>query len=84
MSEYEFIFSLTLLAFAGALLIFGTLILLDAFRRLIDEFVLKPARKKNRRVVPVVKIARPVAQRVGDGGRDFVERPVVVSDKKVS
>jgi hypothetical protein len=84
MSEYEFIFSVALLAFAGALLILGTLILLDSFRRLIDEFVLKPARKKNRRVVAVVEIARPVAQRVGDGGRDFVERPVVIADKKVS
>jgi len=80
----EFIFSFALLAFAGALLILGALILLDAFRRLIDEFVLKPAGKKNRGVVTVVEIARPVAKRVGDGGHDLVKRPVVIADKKVS
>ena len=79
----EFFFSAFLLVFTGMLFLLGVIILGDAFRRLAAD-LLKPARKEDRGVVLVVDIARPVANRVGHQTNDFVQRPLMMPDKKVS
>ena len=79
----QFFFSAFLMVFTGMLLLLGVIILADAVRRFATD-LLKSARKEDRGVVLVVDIARPVANRVGHQTNDFVQRPVVVTEKKVS
>jgi len=50
----EFFFSFFLLAYAAFLLILGSLILIDAFRRVMNKWLSKSSGAKDRRVVPVV------------------------------
>ena len=62
----EFFFSSLLLLFTGSLLIVGTLILMDAFRRLLREWLSEPSREKDRGVVLTIDITRPISNRFGD------------------
>ena len=79
----EFVFSFSLLAFAGWLFLLGTVILLDAFRRFAKQWS-KSASKKKSSVVLVVDIGRPVTNRVGDGAKDLVQGPIAMTEKKAS
>jgi hypothetical protein len=79
----EFLFSFSLLVFAGGLFILGTLILVDAARRLARQW-LKTSRQKNGGVVLPIDVARPISNRIGNGPKDLVQRPFTMPDKKVS
>lgn len=78
----EFFFSFSLLVFTLGLLLFGLMILADALRRFVQEW-LKAARDKNGRVVLLVDVARPVANSVGNGAHNLVQRPLAMTNKKV-
>src|SRR5262245_20176116 len=80
----EFLFSFSLLVFTLGLSILGTVILLDAFRRFVLEWYSKSSSNKNGRVVLVVDIRRPVAKRVRNGTQDLIQRPLSMTEKKVS
>ena len=77
----EFVFSISILVFSGGLLILGTLLLLDAFRRLVRAWWLKSPRKKEVGVVLVVDISRPIENGVGDGSDNLIQRPLPITDK---
>jgi hypothetical protein len=79
----EFMFSFSLLAFAGWLFLLGTVILFDAFRRFAKQWS-KSASKKKSSVVLVVDIGRPVTNGVGDGAKDLVQGPIAMPEKKAS
>jgi hypothetical protein len=79
----EFVFSFSLLAFSAWLLILGSLILLDAFRRFTVQWWSKFAGKKNGGVVLIVDIPGPIENRIRNRTHDLGERPVAVLEKKV-
>ena len=80
----EFFFSFSLLAYLVGLFLLGTVILIDAGRRFLNERQLKAASQKKSGVVLVVDVPRPVANSVGDRAGDFVQRSVAIAEKKAS
>jgi hypothetical protein len=78
----EFMFSFSLLAFMGGLLILGSVILADGLRRLACERVSKPAGQKKGGVV--VDIRRPVLNGVRNRQHDLIEGSFSMQEKKVS
>ena len=80
----EFFFSFSLLLFTGILFIMGTVFLVDGVRRLFREWWLDSPTEKKSDVVLLVDVARPIANRVGNGAHDLVKRPIAMTDEKVS
>lgn len=77
----EFFFSFSLLAFLAGLLLLGTVILVDAFRRFAQEWKAKAPSPKQSNVVLFGETARPAANGIRNRASDFIQ-PVVISDKK--
>ena len=79
----EFLFSFSLLVFAGGLFILGTLTLVDAVRRVVRQW-LKTSSQKNSGIVLPINVARPIAEGVGNSANNIVQRPLTMPEKKVS
>jgi hypothetical protein len=79
----EFVFSFSLLAFAAGLLILGTFILLDAFRRFVREWSSESTSQKDSGVVLVIDIGRPIANGVRNGTNDLIQRSVAIPEKEI-
>jgi hypothetical protein len=79
----EFLFSFSLLVFAGGLFILGTLILVDAVRRVVRQW-LKTSSQKNSGIVLPINVARPIAEGVGNSANNVIQRPITMPEKKVS
>jgi hypothetical protein len=80
----EFFFSFSILVFTGGLMILGTVLLVDAFRRLSLEWLSRSSRRKPTSAVLAVDTKRSFTKNVRDSAGNLIQQRVAMTDEEIS
>jgi hypothetical protein len=79
----EFFFSFSIVVFTAGLMILGTVLLVDAFRRLALEWLSKSSGKKATSAGLAVDTKRSFTKNVRDSAGNLIQQRVAMTDEEV-